>query len=638
MKKTLLLLLAIAASGITQAADSITQGKLITQLSVPTSRDARAQFAGLRPEALQMGLGEAVLISSTDYQAQPDGSQRVTARWHSIAAGSNMAVTQPLQSPLSSQFRTSDKQVAPGTTINIRGDLDLLAEDFLKLKARLGKDSPRDVQKTTNNTTSTDSARNANELASSGTSGGGTGNYSNAPYSTTNSNNDVKTDMVTTQWQDCQPRIDRTTGKVFQQARKLEVTESGRLMSTGSCEDHGSTATIERTYDGDCQPVIDVDNRKVYHQFIEWAKLNGTTVDVSACTVDFAKFDTVKATTENCGYRHDFTAGRSIQQERLFYNDLAGKVVEVRSCGDSTQAFAQYTTTTTCPPSVDTINKQVFINQRVAFMDGNGAEQYASDCKPDGNPSLPISEAFCDPKYEHDFVNNVSYYRTRAYYVDQKGNTVYVTNCGRSSADSFSHIFETGACGVRNDDEKLMTYWKKLTQINTPSDGLIEIAPCQEIGSPTPYVYTEAVTGSAVVAQSGTLSSYGSLKNRLPNEDWASAYNEFSLNDQCFTGTLNTVRVLTAGNSGTFNLAGKAAVGASADANFQVFECTDYGNDEQCRTSGWGVANTVYSNRILKTPKQRKYMRPDGTYFFQTIGHIYKADVGCTPYGGGFTW
>lgn len=633
MKKTLLLLLAIAASGITQAADSITQGKLITQLSVPTSRDARAQFAGLRPEALQMGLGEAVLISSTDYQAQPDGSQRVTARWHSIAIGSNMAVTQPLQSPLSSQFRTSDKQVAPGTTINIRGDLDLLAEDFLKLKARLGKDSPRDIQRQTNNNNTTEAGRNANELSPS-SGGSGSGAISNSPYSLNNSNDKMKTDMVTTQWQDCQPRIDRTGGKVYAQARKLEVTESGRLMSTGNCEDHGSTAPIVRTYDGDCAPVIDIDNRKVYHQFIENAKLDGKLVDVATCTADFNKFDAVKATNENCGYRHDFIAGRSILQERLFYNDLAGKVVEVRSCGDSNQAFAHHTTTNTCPPTVDTVNKQVFINQRVAFTDANGAEQYASDCKPDGKPSLPILEAFCDPKYEHDFVNHASYYRTRSYYVDQSGNNIFVTTCGRSASNSFPHIFESASCGVRNDDDKKMTYWSKVTQIETP-EGIVEVAPCQETASPTPYAYVGKTFGATKVIKSNTFSSYQSLASRIPEvSDWLSGKNTYSFGGQCSEAWM----LMSDAWSGASPSGAKP--GGINDA-FKGFHKDSMGGPTYpfgYDSSALDGYNNTYIDRITKTPYITRYMRGDSTYLEIEDGAHYKAQVGCRPAGGSMSW
>lgn len=624
MRNILALLAVLLLPQFALGADSVTQGKLIVQLAIPTTKDPRAQFVGLRPEALQMGLGEAVLIGNTDYQVQSDGSTRVNTRWHSITMGSNVAVTQPLQAPLSSQFRSSDKQVPPNTQVNIRGDLDLLAEDFLKLKAKLGKDSPRDIQRqTNNNNTTTEAGRNANELApSSGTSSGGNG-YSNSPYSLNSANDKVKADLITTQWQDCQPRIDRTAGKVFAQARKLDVTESGRLMSTGNCEDRGSTAAIARTYDGDCKPVIDVENRKVYHQYIENAKLDGKTVDVAACTADFTKFDAVKATNENCGYRHDFTAGRSVLQERLFYNDLDGKVIEVRSCNDSTQAFAQFTTQNTCTPTVDAVNKQVFINQRVAFTDGNGAEQYATDCKPDGNPAIAISEAFCDPKYEHDFVNHVSYYRTRAYYVDQKGNTVYVSQCGRSAADSFPHTFETGSCGVRNDDPLMMTYWKKLTQITTPTDGVVQIADCQEIGSPTPYAFLGTVIGAESVVASNKFFNPTTIRAQTAGVDWTNNQNTWRVAEAPECSPLTTSAFVW---NGTPSL--DTAVRVCDNLNVAV--CVSQGGS----SSRYG---TYFGDRTYLTIRSNKYMRGDSTSFLKEYARNYRFSPGCTV-GGTWYW
>jgi hypothetical protein len=236
------------------------------------------------------------------------------------------------------------------------------------------KAAPKDVVKqTNNNNTENTAAKNpADALQPSGS--GSSFTPGSGASSFNNSNDKVKTDLITTQWQNCQPRIDRTANKVFAQARRLDVTESGRVMYTGDCEDHGSTVDVVKEYDKTCTPVVDVANRKVYHQFREFATLDGKSVDVSLCTADFNKFDPILADTNACGYRHDFIAGQSIQQESLYYNDTTGAILPVRGCGDSTNAFKHFVTQNTCTPTIDIPNKQVFINIRTAFKDGDGAE------------------------------------------------------------------------------------------------------------------------------------------------------------------------------------------------------------------------------------------------------------------------
>lgn len=592
MKRTLTVVVAMALAGAALAAELVTPAKTIAPMSIPGTPEGKAMLQGLKPDALQMGLGESVLIGAATYEPQADASTRVTIRWHALGLASG-AATQSLRSPLMTQFRTTDKSVAPNTPISVRGDLDLLAEDFLALKARMAKDSPKDtVKQTTNNNTTTEAGRSASDLAQSGSGSAGSGN---APYSFNNNNDTMKADMVTTTWQDCQPRTDKTAGTVYQQARKVEVTESGKVMNTGSCEDHGTTAEIVKTYDGACAPVIDIENRKVYHQFAESAVLNGKTMAISTCTADFLKADPVRTSNEGCGYRHDFTAGRSILQEKLYYNDTTGAVVAVRDCGDSATAYSHVTTTATCAPTIDSVNKQVFINNRVAFTDSNGAEQYATECKPDGNPSFPITEEFCTPKYEHDFTNHVSYYRTRAYYTSSAGSVVYVSECSRSATGSFPHAFQTSDCSATNDDTALMTKWFKKTYIDSPTDGTVEVAPCQELGSPTPYAYV-GLTSQAYSAQHGAsgggscgTSVFGTLRSKLPaNFDQTS-------------GTASTFTVVnkTAG--------GSAISGFTVDTNVVVGWNSAFPN---CPPAGYASLS-----RVRGTLYFPRYLRGDGTYY-----------------------
>lgn len=639
MKRWLVTVMAAALASAAFAADMVTQARLIAPMTIPGSKDGQAMIQGLKADALQMGLGETVLKGVATYEPQGDGTTRVSVQWAAIGVTSGMA-TKSLRSPLSSQFRTADKSIQPGTIINVRGDLDLLAEDFLALKASMAKDSPKDtVKQVNNNNTTTEAGRGAADLAQTG-GASGTGGSGNSPYTLPTDNNKIKTDMVTTSWQDCQPRIDRTGAMTYQQARKVDMTESGKVMSTGTCEDHGVTAPIVRTYDGACLPVIDIDNRKVYHQFIETSDLNSKTLSISTCTADFQKFDTVKATNTGCGYRHDFGAGKSVLQEKLYYNDLQGKVVDVRDCADSASAYAQYATTATCTPTIDAVNKQVFINNRVAFKDGNNAEQYATDCKPDGNPSFAISEEFCTPKYEHDFVNHVSYYRTRAYYTTAAGAVVYVSECARSALSSFPHIFATSSCSVTNDDVALMTHFSKVTQINSPTDGIVEIAPCQEMGSPTPYAYVSRLNGTTSVLKSNTfLGTYLSLSERLPGVEWVSGTNTYAFG--AMTCTISTAygnnRMAVTTNAPTqYGTYPTAPTPSAESQRFQLewgmnFDANGYYLDATVAyMANYGISyGGSFQDRITMRPYNKRYLRGDGSYYDLPDGAHYRAEIYC---------
>ncbi len=624
MKRVFLMLLAAAAAATVIAAESVTQAKSITPTPIPTAKEMKAMFEGLRPEALSMGMGDAVLIGATSYETMPDQSTRVTVNWHSIGVTTG-AAAEPLKSPLYSQFRINDKTVPPASVFSVRGDLDALASDYQALKAKMQKASPRDVVKqTNNNNTETTAAKNAADALqpSGGRSSGAVGG---APFSM-NNNDSMKTDLITTQWQACVPRIDRTGGKVYAQARKIEVTESGRVMSTGDCQDYGTVADVVREYDKTCTPVVDVENRKVFHQFREFAKLDGKEVEVSLCTADFNKFDPIKTDTAGCGFRHDFVAGRSIPQEKLYYNEPSGNIVSVRGCGDSNKAFTHYTTTATCTPTIDTPNKQVFINIRTAFKDDGGAELYANDCRPDGNPAFAIAEEFCTPKFEHDFVNNASYYSTRPYYVNGSGSVVYLASCSRSAQASFAHQESTTGCQARNDDANLKTYFSKKKTITTPDDGTIEVQPCTESQVAQSYVYTGNVSDPLTLLKYDPFYTYESIRTKLPGVDWTNPSNTFTVKSNvCNEGAL-----YAAGGLFAYSPLFTGGIDTAFMAYFQ----------NSSLATGINLNSVMaWNGGFWHQRTNKRYMRGDGTSYDVFSHAAYELRVGCKdPYNAPFGW
>ncbi|MDD5385309.1 MAG: hypothetical protein PHG89_10575 [Gallionella sp.] len=544
MKKVVIAVVLILLSLTATAAEMISHVRLLAPIDVPKSREARAMFEGLKPEALQFGLGEAALIGAIEFQPLAPPNTRVVIKWHSITVDSiGGAGAQALPTPLVSQFTVNTARIEANTSMSVRGDLDQVAQAYLALKQMQERKTPRDLVSSKETTklggasASEFASQNtpaANDLAPSSSGHSGGQGLTNAP--TNSGQNAVNTDLIVTTWEDCAARNDFTALLSYPQARKVNKTQSGTPMSVGSCEDHGvpvvitsyredCTARIDRTallvypqsrkidkapngqtttglcedfgaavavqtvYGAPCGDVVDIAQKKTFQQYVQFAMVGTLRVDVALCTADFTKYYPIVGIPAACGYRHDFVNGLSIKQEELQYTDKTGKIINVRSCDDSTAAFKQYVTTTTCTPTVDTANKLVINNTRVAFKDANGAELYATACAPSATQQFPISEAFCTPKYEHDFVNHVSYYVTSSYYIDQLGASHALSTCTRSASNSFAHVYQTTGCSVTNDDIGLMTHWNKITQIVTPVDGTLTIAPCAELGSPTGYAY-----------------------------------------------------------------------------------------------------------------------------------------------------
>lgn len=619
-----LVALVIASTGvIAHAAEIVTQLKTLLPLAIPAGKELRAAFDGLRPEALQLGLGEAVVIGSTRYEEVADKATRVFVQWHSVGLTSGPA-TRVLKVPLASQFRTGDVSLPPNTLLAARGDFDAFVEDFLALKESLKKGTPRDlVRQTNNNSTETTTSAGADALSPSGGGGYAPGNGGGGSWS--NDNNGIKTDLITTQWQACQPRVDRAGGKTYAQARKIEITESGRVMSTGNCEDHGTVAEITRRYGKPCEVVVDVANRKVYEQFMELSNLDGKELEISLCTVDFTKFTEILGNETACGYRHDFNSNTSIKQEKLYYNDAGGNVVEIRDCGDSNKAFTHYSTQNTCAPTIDMVNRQVFLNVRTAFKDSNGAELYASDCRPDGNASFPVSEEFCSPKYEHDFINNVSYYSTRPYYVDGSGKAVYVGTCARSPQASFPHRKVTTSCDKRNDDANLRTFFSEKKEIETP-DGVLEIAPCTESQQAVSYAYVGISTGpdvlvrdSFLVTSTTTLAALAGVPSDDPKYGVKPVANESMCTPPLDTSVLlklNRPSSLVQPFLNTFDsyVAPESGCCTVIDSPMHPTVASRYG----------------FSNRLWKQPTSSRYLRGDGSYYEIPVGGNFWLQMQCS--------
>lgn len=493
MKKIVILLILTVTSWNTCAADKpvkTIEVALRSPLEVEKTKDTSAIFHGLTEQAIKIGMHNSVLLGKVTYSSMGAGKTRVKINWHSLQLeqGQRSGV-ETLSNPLMSQFTTTDKRVEPNTAFQAQGNINKAVESYQVLAAKMNEDkTPRHLV-----SKSEDKEVKTEKTTSNLNPGSGSSGSSKAdPASTSTSDLSANTSLVISRWEDCTPRIDLSNKMVFSQQRIIEETDSGQVLSTGACQDYGNGAPIEKTY-GACDPIIDQTDRKAFKQYTEAATLNGILIKVAGCTMDESSFFDILATYENCGVRHDFTLGRSIQQEQLYYISGADRI-DILECQDSSVVYPHYLTTNTCTPVIDATNGLVFIQKRTAYDNLDGTTAFASECRAATSAGVAIQEEICANKYEHDFVAGQSYLRTRDYYLDDKNVVQYISECSRSTLISFEHLYSPDGCPVINDDSKLMTTWQSNAYIDTPDDGIMVLEACTQRGNPTPYVFLDTLS------------------------------------------------------------------------------------------------------------------------------------------------
>lgn len=493
---------------VTTTQEQVVTVETLAPMVMSQTKDVTAKFISLTPQAVQLGLSDAMLVGKLEYEKLPDNSTRTKIAWHSLAisTGSGSMLSEPLPPPLESQFLSKAEREEPGTQLAARGNLDIVTQKFLLLKEKAGKDKqPKTLVTEAAEKEEEKRDNKADDLTptSSGPSSGGGAAPNNSDA------DDFKANLITTSWEPCAVRIAAAESRVYQQHRPVDKDDTGAVVDSGGCVDTGVFYDAAKVYGGTCAVVTDYVNRKVYEQFREVATVEGNEVVVRECTTDFNKFSEIKATVTGkdltCGYRHDFVGRRSIEQEILYYTN-GTETIELTACQDSDRAYAQFETELTCSYIIDGAQSLAFKQTRIGFTDASGGTVFATECRPiEGDDGRTIEEEFCDPKYEHDFVNHVSYYRTRSYYIDPDNNLpAYVTPCGRSASNAFPHSFTTSSCSLTNDDAKLQTQYFALTKIETIQDGVITIAPCEPYGAPVAYVRTTDKQNTVEFTTSGS--------------------------------------------------------------------------------------------------------------------------------------
>jgi small nuclear ribonucleoprotein (snRNP)-like protein len=487
----------IISLGLCLSFQAYSEDKIMVVLEQPifigNSNSAIGAIGSLSPEAVQQGIDSARMKGELTFSKLPDSKTRVNINWSSIIKQDGFGETNTvIESPLVSQFVTNSVRIEPKTEISAKGDLSAFAESLNTVMEKARED---DSESSSNNSNSekNDSSSKENDQAmpmftdNNGSSGSSDVGATEDGGTTATQKDNVSVKSQT--WESCTPRIDKNAGTVYERAKSIILDGNGGEIERGSCEDHGTTAAIQRVYGDICQNLHDFVDLKTYASYREFAELNGEEIKVSSCGTDPLRTLPLLTNAAACGIRHDFLKSQSIQQWKFFYNEN-GEIKDASECVDSDITYQHYQTTTGCTAVVDNANSLVFPSKRIAYSLNSGTIEYASECAPVGSESVALSTEFCEQKYEHDKIAGQSYRRIKSYYNDfTTGAKIFASDCTRDTSVSFPHIQETNTCSFINDDAQQFSVMNALTQIVTEDDGTILVSPCQQIGSRIYYSF-----------------------------------------------------------------------------------------------------------------------------------------------------
>ncbi|MCP3940391.1 MAG: hypothetical protein GY710_02780 [Desulfobacteraceae bacterium] len=375
---------------------------LLKPIKQKTTTDADSAFINLSQEAIKIGLSDAQLYGRIEQKQLPDKTTRMIIKWHAIGIPTtgNKNLVDTLDSPLSSQFRTTDEQVEPGSIISATGDLQSLIDKFLELKERAKTESPKQVFKEDDDDDENeDRSDNAGDYGSAGSTTAAGGSSGENPL-LNDSTAELNENKTSSSYEDCEPRVSTADGVIYRQARQIETGEDGSVANVGECVDQGS-APIQKIWN-ECPMIFDFANRKAYEQYSEFAQLDGDKIMVTNCTNDFSKAHTIYAKKSNCTTRHDLDAGQSYPQEKLFYTDSSGLEQVLTDCIDANKSYTIFMSSITCSPKVDQKTKTVTVYKRPAFYLDNGTIEYAGACQAVEQKDIQKVYEGCPIIYDYD--------------------------------------------------------------------------------------------------------------------------------------------------------------------------------------------------------------------------------------------
>ncbi|MBU2645531.1 hypothetical protein KKI24_12560 [bacterium] len=255
----------------------------------------------------------------------------------------------------------------------------------------------------------------------------------------------------------CIPQVSGKNLVEYQETYYINANGDKKVVVACSASDELLPITEDmKTYDYDsCTDSIDLTAMKAFRRYKTYVDIMGNQTLLKSCTVDSASAYTITQTDVGCGIRHDFSAGVSYVQNRLYYTNSSGSDVDVKSCFDTPKTYTHYKMVSNCSPVYDRETNVTYDTKKTYFTDDNGNVNHITGCLMDMSSSKAVLSSDIQKEYqsedEVDFEARAAYKRYREYIVLSGDKKEYISAVKADKASPMPIEKDYGSCDFYHD-------------------------------------------------------------------------------------------------------------------------------------------------------------------------------------------
>ncbi|EKO3958198.1 hypothetical protein F6H23_004248 [Vibrio fluvialis] len=465
--------------------------KTINQYSVTANELLSASLTDLSPKAIEIGLREAELLASADYDKK---TNVVTLQWHSISKTvKGTKLSENLAEPLTTRIKLSDTNqvIQARQALTASGDVEGIIDAYNKLLAKSKESVEVDASKSLETSTENDYS-NKNDNGGGYLSGDNGGLSDNAETPTV----EVNTDEIIESVEKCSLKVDLSAGLVSEQERTVKTSSNtGDVVEVSSCTNSGQNYPIRKDFEAGCTVKLDkitgqyqkgyklysmVEGSRYNISECEWSDDDKITYyiqrDFSACSVDLAvikakegyynpafvnftvidgqKFTLSDCQTDSeekrdltiteklCDYRIDYMTNKAFEQKRnVTYAPESTREVYSTSCADTQISYELFKDLDAgCSAVPNFVDKKLYFGFRKYFL-LNDDVNYVTKCGTDTEEYVDISLIYDTCTATENLTEGTATIQKKWSYIDDQGKVKLVTDC--VATDEIYPIVET---------------------------------------------------------------------------------------------------------------------------------------------------------------------------------------------------
>jgi len=534
MKKQLIgLLSAVLFSTLSFAATTDYVNVKTTNQYSPTSNELlSASLTDLSPKAVEIGLREAELLASADYDKK---TNIVTLQWHSIAKTiKGTKLSENLAEPLTTRVKLSDNNqtIQPSQALIASGEVEGIIDAYNRLLTKAQESVEVDASKTLETSTENDFSNKDNG------SGSGSGYLSGDGGELTDKGElpdvEVNTDQIIESVEKCSLKVDLASGLVSEQERTVKTSSNtGDVVEVTNCANSGQNYPIRRDFEAGCEVKLNNETGQYIKGFKLYAMVEGSRYNISECEWDDLNSITytVLKDMDTCSLdKATVNADRGVYFPAFVnYTLIDGKRYSLSDCETSESVVKDLPTKfEKCENYNDFSLNISYVRERIDTYDPEFKTVLKkSSCSNTGEEfaiqrDYKVPECSYLPNY-----NESKLYRAYQDFYLVKSNPVYIDGCKIDSENPIEIFQETGACSpIENLTDRIAIIKKRWLYVDTETTKKVYVSECMDSNETYPIVTTQE---SCVPEYFSDLNKV-IIKNR---EGWQNGTGEWTFTTAC---------------------------------------------------------------------------------------------------------